>query len=195
MYGRRTSQLDVKPFDYFTSAEFTPDYSPEDKAILYGVTGGIPKYLSMFEPEKTLDENIEALFFDDAGYFFEEPNNLIQREFRKVASYNSILTAIAGGAGRISEISGKTQMETSQVTQAVNKLIRVRIVKRDEPVPTQNNKRYAQYVLGDGMFRFWYRFTSPAVSLIERQKEKEYYRKRVKPKIHEYMGKEFETIC
>ena len=36
LYGRRTGQIDLQPFDYLTSAEFVPAYTPEEKAIAYG---------------------------------------------------------------------------------------------------------------------------------------------------------------
>lgn len=195
LYGRRTAQMDIHPFDYLVSSKFVPDYTPEDKAVCYGITGGIPKYLSMIDPGKSLDENIEKLFFDDSGFFYEEPENLLQQEFRNVASYNSMLQAIANGAVQISEIAQKTHLDSSLVSQMLHRLIRIRIVRKDEPVPAQRNKRYTQYVLQDGMFRFWYRFAAPAVGAIERGYGAEYYRQRVKQDLHDYMGKEFETMC
>lgn len=195
LYGRRTAQMDVRPFDYLKSAGFTPGYSPEDLAVCYGITGGIPKYLSMINPEKSLDENIEELFFDDSGFFYEEPANLLQQEFRNVSSYNAVLQAVANGAVQVSEIAGKTHLDTSLVSQILQRLIRIRVIRRDEPVPPQSNKRYTQYVLNDGMFRFWYRYVASAVSAVERGLGADYYRHRVKSDLHDYMGLEFETMC
>ena len=194
LFGRRTAQMDIRPFDYYVSAEFVPDYSPEDKAISYGITGGIPKYLSMIDPEKSMDQNIEDLFFDDSGYFFEEPENMLQQEFRNVASYNTLLATIAGGAVTISEMSQKTHLDSSRVTQMIHSLIRIRLVRRDVPVPDSGNKRDIRYMLCDGMFRFWYRYVSKAVNYIERGNGADYYRHIVKPVIHDYMGLEFEKI-
>ena len=33
LYGRRTGQMDLLPFDYLTSARFVPDYTEEEKAV------------------------------------------------------------------------------------------------------------------------------------------------------------------
>ena len=44
LFGRRDSQIKLEPFNYLDSAKFVPDYSNEDKAICYGITGGIAKY-------------------------------------------------------------------------------------------------------------------------------------------------------
>lgn len=63
LFGRRDSQMRVDAFNYLDSSLFVPDYSLEDKAIVYGITGGVPKYLSLIDSHLSLDENIIRLFF------------------------------------------------------------------------------------------------------------------------------------
>lgn len=50
--------------NYLDAAKFVPDYSNEDKAICYGVTGGVAKYLSMIDSKKSIDENIISLLLN-----------------------------------------------------------------------------------------------------------------------------------
>ena len=195
IFGRRTAQMNVKPFDYLTAAEFVPDYTPEEKAIVYGVTGGVAKYLSLFQKEVSLWENIESLFFSDMGYLYEEPQNLLRQEFRSLALYNTIIDAIAAGATHMNEISGKTGYDSATVSQAVKRLISVRIIKKDVPILNEKSKRNTHYMLMDGMFRFWYRFVYPGKNAIERGAGKIYFRENVKPVINDYMGLVFEEIC
>ena len=61
LFGRRDSQIKLEAFNYKDSALFVPDYSFEEKAICYGITGGVAKYLSMIDKTKTLDENISKI--------------------------------------------------------------------------------------------------------------------------------------
>ena len=49
LYGRRTEQYRIRPLSYRESAEFVSGYSEEDKALVYGFTGGIPKYLELID--------------------------------------------------------------------------------------------------------------------------------------------------
>ncbi len=195
LYGRRTGQMDLSPFDYLTSAEFVPSYTTEEKAIVYGITGGIPKYLSLLDPERTLEENILTLFFDASGYFYEEPKNMLRQEFRDVSLYFAILGAIGGGSTQLSEISDKTGFDSAKTAQAIRRLETVRIVRKDVPILNEKNKKLNQYIIQDGMFRFWFRFVVKGTGAIERTYGKEYYTAMVKPYIHEYMGPVFETIC
>ena len=58
VFGRRTSQMKLEPFNYMEAAEFVPAYSEADKAVCYGITGGIAKYLSLMDDTLSLDENV-----------------------------------------------------------------------------------------------------------------------------------------
>ena len=195
LFGRRTGQLDLQPFDYRTSAEFVPVYTPEEKAIVYGITGGIPRYLAQLDPKRPLSANIIAQFFDPSGYFYEEPKNLLRQEFRDISLYFSILNAIGSGAVQVTEIAEKTGFDTARVSQALAKLETVRVIRREIPILNEKNKKLAQYNLRDGMFRFWFRFVPKGSAAIERYYGEAYYRSMVEPVLHEYMGQVFEDIC
>ena len=195
LFGRRTGQIDLQPFDYRTASCFVPGYTPEEKAIVYGITGGIPKYLAAMDPECSLKENIIACFFNPTGYFYEEPKNLLRQEFRDVSLYFSILSVMGGGAVRVTEIADKTGLDTACVSQAMAKLEAVRIVRREIPILNEKNKKLTQYNLRDGMFRFWFRFVSKGTVAIERYYGEQYYRTMVEPFLHDYMGPVFEIIC
>ena len=45
VFGRRSMRLELIPLSYQEAALFVPEYSLEEKAIVYGITGGIPRYL------------------------------------------------------------------------------------------------------------------------------------------------------
>lgn len=63
LFGRRNSQIKLEAFNYKESALFVPDYSFEDKAICYGITGGVAKYLSMINPKKVLMRILKNYIF------------------------------------------------------------------------------------------------------------------------------------
>lgn len=195
LYGRRTMQIQLKPFDYMETAAFVPGYSAEEKAISYGVTGGIAKYISLFDPNKTLDDNIIDLYFSPSGFLYEEPHNLLVQEFRNAPVYEDVISTIASGATRAVEIKDKTGLENASVHNVLTHLIETKIVTRNLCITDENNKKKIQYTLSDGMFLFWYRFIPSAISQIEIGNGREYYLNVVKPKLHAYMGSIFEEMC
>lgn len=46
LYGRRTAQLKVNPFDFFESCRCFAGRPGVDKALAYGIVGGTPQYLT-----------------------------------------------------------------------------------------------------------------------------------------------------
>lgn len=195
LYGRRTAQFKIHPFTFFEARKMLLGFSEEAQAILYGITGGIPEYISRIDNAKDLDANIIDLFFDESGRLFEEPVNLLKQELKEPASYHSIISAIASGASRMNDISTKTGLETSGCSNQISSLISLGIVHKEIPITEGLTSRKTLYQLEDSMFLFWYRFVRPNLSSITRGVGETIYNTMVKPQISDFMGKIFEDIC
>lgn len=194
LYGRKTSQLKILPFNFFESRDFCSNFSPEQQATLYGSLWGVPEYYTHINPHKSLDENLIDLFFKSGGRLFEEPTNLLKQEMRTPATYNAVITAIAQGASRLNEIATKAGFETSATSNILTSLIELGIVRREIPA-TEKNSRKSIYVISDTMYRFWFTFVWNYQTNINRGIGDLVYEKFVKGKISEYMGHVFEEIC
>ncbi len=195
LFGRRDSQIKLGAFSYVDSAKFVPNYSYEDKAICYGVTGGVAKYLSLIDPKLSIDQNIINLFFSTSGYLYDEVKNLLIQEFSDVALVNNVIEQIASGENTINSIATKIKERETTVLYSLEKLIRVDLVTKKTSMGEEKNKKKTQYVLIDTMFKFWYEFIPKAVSAIEMDQGELYFNKIVKPQIHAYMGSVFENMC
>ncbi|MDO4487499.1 MAG: ATP-binding protein [Eubacteriales bacterium] len=195
LFGRRDSQIKLEAFDYYDAARFVPNYSNEDKAICYGITGGVAKYLSMIDPGKSLDENIVRLFFRTDGYLYDETRNLLTQEFSEISIVNNIIEQIASGENTLNIIAGKIGEKEQTVLYSLEKLINVGLVEKKKCITEEKNKKKTQYVLKDHMFKFWYGFIPKATSVIEMGQGELYYEKIVKPLLHSFMGPVFEEMC
>ena len=195
LFGRRDSQIRLEAFNYLDAAKFVPDYSCEDKAICYGITGGVARYLSMIDPSKSIDENIVRLFFRTDGYLYDETRNLLTQEFTDIAIVNNIIEQIASGENTLNTIAGKIGEKEPTVLYSLDKLINVGLVEKKKCITDEKNKKKTQYVLKDYMFKFWYEFIPKATSVIEMGQGEFYYQKAVKPVLHSFMGAVFEDMC
>lgn len=195
LFGRRTNQIFLKPFNYMESAEFVPKYNAEEKAIVYGVTGGVAKYLKLFDDKLSLDENLIRNFFTTSGYLYEEPMNLLTQEFRSVNTYNTVIEVCAGGANKVTEIADKAHITTATLSYVLKSLGAVGIISKITPMTGKDNNRQSVYEVTDSMYRFWYSFVPGARAAIEMNRGEVYYKKYVKDKIHSFMGKVFEDMC
>lgn len=193
LYGRRTSQYKIKPFSFFETCDYFNSFSYEEKAFIYGLTSGIPLYISLFRENKSLKQNIIDIFLSSNGYLFEEPTNLIKQECRDPSTYNSIIQAIATGATKLSEISNQVGIETGLCTTYIKKLISLGIIIKDYPI-YKPSKKQTIYLLENHMFQFWYKFILPNISLINIGMGEKVYEK-IEPHFYEFMGYIFEDIC
>ena len=193
LYGRRTAQLKIQPFDFFESCRYFENFSGEDKALAYGIMGGTPQYLMQLDDRLSIEDNIKNTHLNPASSIFEEPNNLLKQEVREPAIYNAVITAIATGASKMNEISGKIDEDTSVCATYIKNLISLGIVKKEMPYGEKSGRKTI-YSIEDNMFRFWYRFVPGNTSLISRGAADLAY-SRIAPELSAYMGGVFEEIC
>lgn len=194
LYGRRTAQFHIRPFTFYEAAAYYKNFSNEDLAVVYGITGGIPLYMSFITDTLSLKDNIINTFLTPSGYMYEEPFNLLNQELREPAMYNAIIRAVATGSSRISEIASKVGIENAAATSYVDKLIELGIIEKEVPAGTAGKSRKSIYGIKDGMFRFWYKFIPENNILVQRNMPEAAWTN-IQPHINEYMGKVFENIC
>lgn len=193
LFGRRTAQIKLLPFDFEETCRCFGNYSVEEKAIAYGIVGGTPQYILQMNDRLSIEENIKNTFLNTSSTLYEEPTNLLKQEVREPAIYTAIITAIAGGASRMSEISGKVGEDTNVCSSYLKNLVSLGIVRKESPYGEKASKK-SVYAIDDNMFRFWYRFVPENSSLIARGAADLVYR-RIEPFLSDYMGKVFENIC
>lgn len=194
LYGRRTAQFKILPFDYVDTGKWFPEYSYSDRALVYGITGGIPMYLEQFSPELTIRENLLENLFDRNAVLFEEPSNLLKQELREPAIYNAVITAVASGKTKLSEIATTVGVETGLCAKYMTNLIALGIIKRETPVTEPNSKRPV-YLIEDQFFRFWYTFVPGNISAIQSGRMERSYPSMVESRLSDYMGLTFDKIC
>ena len=194
LYGRRTAQFKIKPFNYYESSKMMQMFTIEEQAILFGVTGGIPEYLSRINTNLSMKDNIIDLFLTESGILYEEPSNLLKQELREPSTYNGIIEAIASGASRLNEISTKNGIESNKCSKYIKSLLSLGIIKKEKPANDLSSKKTI-YLLEDQMFRFWYKFIPKNMSSIASGLGNIVYQKYVEPEIPQYMGLTFEIIC
>lgn len=193
LYGRRTSQIKLLPFDFADTCRYFRNFSPEDKALIYGMVGGTPQYLSQMDERLSVEENIKNSFLNPTSALFEEPENLLKQEVREPALYNAIITAVATGASRMAEISAKVGEDTSVCATYLKNLAALGLIRKETPYGEKTSRK-SVYAIADNMFRFWYRFVPENQSIIVRGAADLAYR-RIELHLSDYMGKVFEEIC
>ena len=199
-YGRRAGQLRLEPFRPRDVGLFLPSWSAEDRVRAYGVFGNMPYYLGHVREDTGLAENILDLILMRDGLLHEEARLLLDIELPDASAYFSVLRAIAAGQTRVSQIDTRTGIgDTSRVSQMLDQLQRLWLVRKELPVTVRNPERSRQsfYRITDPYLRFWFRFVLPAQGrLIDAAGARRHLDGYVLPRLDEFVAAPaFEEVC
>ena len=75
------------------------------------------------------------------SYLFEEPENLLEQELREPAVYNSIISAVAGGASHSNEISTRVGIESGICAKYLKVLLDLGILKKETTITEKAGKK------------------------------------------------------
>lgn len=192
LYGRRTAQIELAPFDFFDALGFFPGVPATDALQYYAMAGGVPLYLRQFDPALSLEENVCEVFLQPESLLYDEPTNLIKQEVQKAAPFNAVIQAIAEGRSQNNEIATAVGIQTSELTYYLKELRSIGLVNREMPVVS--GSRRAVYRLSDNLFRFWYRFVLPNRTAIDRGMRQRVLRS-VLEGLPTFCGPVFEDVC
>ena len=170
LYGRADEILKIRPLQAGWLSDAFPHLSPIEQVIEYSVWGGVPRYWELRQLYDSLPEALKQLLFGSLGLLIDEPNRLLLDDLRDTLQPISILTVVANGAHRLSEIAGRLGRQASDLSRNVQRLIALGYLRREVPykVPEKNAKRVI-YRLDDNFLRFYYRFVYPNKSVIGQQ--------------------------
>lgn len=199
LYGRRTRQLLLQPFDYRDAGLFFPGYSPEDRLRAYAILGGMPAYLAVFSEAVGLIENVREHILYAETFLGQEARWILLEELRSEQVYASILRAIARGRTSPSDIASAIGLEgANRVSPYLERLRSLRLIERRVPVTDDSVRpsRRGLYVLADHYLDFWYRFIEGNLSYLELGLQDLVLRDKILPHLDHYVSKPgFESAC
>jgi AAA+ ATPase superfamily predicted ATPase len=172
LFGRANHKIQVKPFETSVLKEIlhdhNPNYKAEDLLAMYSFTGGVAKYCQLFMENKafTKDKMIAYLTSENSLLLNEGKNILVEEFGREYNIYFSILSEIAQGRQRRSELENVLQRE---IGGYLTKLERdFDLIKRATPIfgLTAESKNM-KYILEDNFLIFWFRFIYKFQHMIE----------------------------
>ncbi|WP_440767214.1 ATP-binding protein [Natronorubrum sp. DTA7] len=194
LYGRRTGQIDLQPFS-FRQARDVISYDLEAAIRSYSVTGGTPMYLTLFDYDRSLAENIQRRILSPTAVLYNEPEFLLRTELRNPARYMSILEAVALGHTTPNEISGATGIDPGPLSKYLQTLRRLRLIDRDVPVTASGKKsKRSRYRVADEFLRFWFRYVEPNRSSIE-EAPTVVFDGTIEPDLPSHVATTFEDVC
>lgn len=153
LYGRFDESLLLHPFRPHEAAAMLPALPPADRALVFGIVGGMPQYLSWWRQDRTVRENLRLLACRPGALLLTEGERVLGTEIEPGDRPAAILYALAAGRTRYQEIEDAIKAEPSRT---LDRLTRMRLVDRLIPVtedPARSKRRI--YRIADHFLSFY----------------------------------------
>jgi uncharacterized protein len=199
LYGRRTASTLLGPLELPAAAQFFPGYAIEEQFLAWAVLGGMPYYLTAFNPQLNLFGNIRQHILDNrTGTLFNEPRLLLMEELREPRNYFSILRAIAQGRTRLNEIAQAAGVgEVTSVARYLDILQQMRLITRRVPATESQPEKSKKglYQIDDHFLRFWFRYVHPNQASLDLGLSEAILEQRIRPDLDHFAAAAFEEAA
>ena len=197
LFGRTDLVIDLKPMDYFESAQFYPNFSVEDKVRIFSVFGGIPYFNKQVDDKKSVKENIIELIASPDARLENDVPMYLKGELSKIVNVNETFEALANGYSKYSDILSQSHVSSGPtLIDILGKLIQMEVVKKTVPINDENNKRKAGYYICDNLSLFYYKYIFKYASQLKIMDSDMFYRKYIESDFEEkYVPLQFEEIA
>ena len=197
LYGRVDLTIDLKQMDYYESALFYPEFSPEDKVRIYSVFGGIPYYNRLIDDKKSVRDNMIELIASSGARLENEVSMYLSAEISKIINANEVFEALARGYSRYSDILSQSHVSSGPtLIDVLDKLIKMEVVVKTAPINDPNNKRKVGYQIADNLSLFYYRYIFKYLSQMKIMDSSVFFSKYIEKDFEEnYVPHQFEEIC
>ena len=194
LFGRTRAIIKLLPLSFSDASRFFERYSLRDTIASYAILGGIPHYLKQFDDGQPLRANIEQRILQRFSPLYNEAEFMLKQSLREVATYNSIIQAVALGRTKLNEIHEATQLEKSKLSAYLHNLIELGVLYREVPITEERSQR-GLYRLKDEFFRFYYAFVFPYLSELEQGGGPIIWETVIQPQLSSFIAPTFENIC
>jgi len=196
LHNRTTHTILLSPFtlheteQYFHAFGFP--YERQELIECYMAVGGVAYYLSLFEQDKSVAQNIDSLCFTRGGELVDEFQKLFKSLFKKTDNHLAVIAAMykkGMGMTRLGIIEEAHLPNNGNLTRLLRELEECSFIRSF--IPYKRSKKDRLYQLIDPFTLFYLRFMKENNPLM-----KGYWQKmQTTPAFASWCGHAFEIVC
>ena len=161
LHNRATHTILLSPFTlretelYFKAFDFV--YERQELIECYMAVGGVAYYLSLFEREKSVSQNIESLCFTRGGELVNEFQKIFKSLYKKADNHTAVITALQKkgmGMTRQEIIEEARQKNNGNLTKLLQELEECSFIRSYTPFKKSKKEKLYQLIDPFTLFHF-----------------------------------------
>jgi AAA+ ATPase superfamily predicted ATPase len=194
LYGRADEIMKIKAMRvaYVQEALKCSDIEAIEE---FSVWGGIPRYWELRTTEQNLSDALKKHLLSSQGILYDEPMRLFLDDMRDTVHSFTILSLIASGCHRLSEIAARLGKPATNLANPLDKLLSLGYIKREVPFGENfRNSKKSLYKIADPFLDFYFKFVVPYRSFIETERA-DVVLNRIREQFAGYVSFYWEDLC
>ncbi|MDR1114803.1 MAG: ATP-binding protein [Tannerella sp.] len=194
LFGRADEIMKIKPMQVPYLQEIL-DCQAVEAIEEYSIWGGIPRYWELRINEETLYDALKYHVLSSQGVLYDEPVRLFLDDMRDTVHSFTILSLIASGCHRLSEIAGRLGKPATHLAAPIDKLLMLGYIEREIPFgENYKNSKKTLYKIVDPFLCFYFKYLVPNRSFIETE-QSDTVVMHIKEHFNEYVSFYWEKLC
>jgi len=194
LFGRADEILKIQPMQIAHLQEVL-NCTAIEAVEEYSIWGGVPRYWELRISEKDRTAALMYHLFDSQGILYDEPIRLFMDDMRDTVQSFSILSLIATGSHRMSEIAARLGKPASSLSGPIEKLLSMGYIDREIPYgENYKNSKKSIYKIADPFLDFYFHFVVPNRSFIEFSHAGQ-IQEQIKKGMTQYASTHWERLC
>lgn len=192
LYQRATFKMHVMPMLFSDAIKMLNSFSAVDIVRYLSIFGSRPYYLDKLAKNKSFDENLLSLCFDNKSILIDAPNITLPIGYSSNSTYISILIALSNRKHKIKEMANYLNIDEKSLSTFLARMLDSESIdKRDV---FNGNRKSVYYEISDPFIRFYYQLIYPYLRDIENGYGEEVFKNHL-DKLLKIIEHGFEDVC
>jgi len=195
--GNITVLIKLKEFTFMEMVDRFPESTTEECIQIYGILGGVPAYLDLWNPKETVRKNILRLILDKKGALHKEAQRFLKTALRELPYYNTILSVLAEDEPKLNYLYNRTGFSRAKISVYIKNLMQLDVTEKIFSYEPEKKDcvQKGLYGISDSFIHFWYKLIYPNLSEFSILEPEEFYNKFIKHQLDEVINQSYIKVC
>lgn len=194
---RLDASVKLENFNFLEVVRAFPSLSVPQSIEMYGVLGGVPAYMELWDSREDLRTNVCRLILSQQGALFAEAEAVIAAELRELSVYSTILANIAAGKNKLNDLYHETGFSRAKISVYMKNLSHFDIIEKIISFETGGweNAKKGIYQIKDTFVNFWFKFIYPHQSDLYLLSPEDFFDRYIAAEMDAYLQRYFRDVC